>query len=372
MGGGIPGWYPYLYSEWTSGPARGNSLVMGEWKSTRVTNLVRRHGRAYYAQVKIAGKVYRRSLETEKLDIAKIKLPIVLMEVRSEAGATRDEDCATLRGAVDMWHTEQSRRPELKESSRRYNDRLADMLRQTLPLDVAADKFGMDEVAVWWQRIAGRFHPTYANNLLGALRHVLARQVDAGHRQVNYAKKLKRMKIVREHRELPSADDFTKVVEDIRAHGQVYGEESADWIEFAAYTGMRPAEVEAVQWKDVGKDTITVRGGAEGTKNRRQRAVPIMGPLRPILERRRQPEGPVFYIKKPRYALRNACERLGIEHLRVYDTRHVFATRCIECGISFAVTAEWMGHTDGGSLLARTYSHISNAHSLEQAKRVQF
>lgn len=370
------GWYPVVVSLfdfwWTNRDTRCNSFVMGEWKSTRVTNLVRRHGRAYYAQVKIAGKVYRRSLETVKLDIAKIKLPIVLMEVRASAGAPKGDDLGRLRGALEMWHAGQLVRPELKESSKRYNTRLTVTLRETLPLDAAVDGFGPGEAAAWWAVVAGKYHATYANNTLGWLKHVLEVQVEAGHRMVNPAAKLKRMKIIREHRELPSPEDFAKVVADIRVRGKVHGMESADWIEFAAYTGMRPAEVEGVEWKDVGEDTITVRGGPEGTKNRRQRVVPIMAPLRAILERRRQPDGPVFYIKKPRYALRNACERLGIEHLRVYDTRHVFATRCVECGISFAVVAEWMGHTDGGSLLAKTYSHIRIAHSLEQAKRVEF
>jgi len=345
---------------------------MGEWKGTRVTNLVRRGGRVYYAQVKIAGKVYRRSLETEKLDIAKIKLPIVMGQIKAEVGATKGGNLATLGGALELWHAQQLMRPELKSASKKYNARLTETLRETLPLDAAAEGFGVGEAAEWWAQVAGKYHATYANNTLGWLRHVLELQVDSGHRQVNPANKIKRMKIVREHRELPSPEDFARVVADVRARGKVHGEETADWIEWGAYTGMRPAEIEALTWKDVGEDVITVRGGEEGTKNRRQRVVPIMGQLRPIIERRRQPGGSVFYLKSPRNALRNSCARLGVPHLRVYDTRHVFVTRCVESGISFAVIAEWVGHTDGGALLAKTYSHIRIAHSLEQAKRVEF
>ena len=109
---------------------------MGEWKGTRVTNLVRRGGRVYYAQVKIAGKVYRRSLETEKLDIAKIKLPIVMGQIKAEVGATKGGNLATLGGALELWHAQQLMRPELKSASKKYNARLTETLRETLPLVV--------------------------------------------------------------------------------------------------------------------------------------------------------------------------------------------------------------------------------------------
>jgi hypothetical protein len=72
---------------------------MGEWMGARTANLVRRNGRLYYAQLKIAGKVYRRSLQTEKLDIARIKLPDKLKQIREDVGemVTAKHGLATLR-----------------------------------------------------------------------------------------------------------------------------------------------------------------------------------------------------------------------------------------------------------------------------------
>jgi hypothetical protein len=48
----------------------------------------------------------------------------------------------------------------------------------------------------------------------------------------------------------------------------------------------------------------------------------------------------------------------------------MFITRCIELGIDVKVIAEWQGHSDGGKLILSTYSHVSNAHADEMAKKL--
>jgi integrase len=81
-------------------------------------------------------------------------------------------------------------------------------------------------------------------------------------------------------------------------------------------------------------------------------------------------EDPVLPIKSPRLALENACKRLGLTHLRVHDLRHIFATRCIEAGVDVPTIASWMGHKDGGALVAQTYGHIIASHSEKQITKV--
>ena len=75
-------------------------------------------------------------------------------------------------------------------------------------------------------------------------------------------------------------------------------------------------------------------------------------------------------VKSPRIALEGACERLGIEHLRVHDLRHIFATRCLESGVDFPTLAGWLGHKDGGILAAKDYGHLVPDHSSKQAGKV--
>ena len=52
--------------------------------------------------------------------------------------------------------------------------------------------------------------------------------------------------------------------------------------------------------------------------------------------------------------------------------RHFFASNAIEQGIDFKVIAEWLGHADGGVLVARTYGHLRAEHSAAMAKRMTF
>jgi site-specific recombinase XerD len=52
--------------------------------------------------------------------------------------------------------------------------------------------------------------------------------------------------------------------------------------------------------------------------------------------------------------------------------RHFFCSNAIEAGCDFKVIAEWLGHKDGGVLVARTYGHLRNEHSAAMAKRITF
>jgi len=50
--------------------------------------------------------------------------------------------------------------------------------------------------------------------------------------------------------------------------------------------------------------------------------------------------------------------------------RHYFCSNAIEAGIDFKVIAGWLGHKDGGILVAKTYGHLRDTHSFEMAKRM--
>ena len=53
-----------------------------------------------------------------------------------------------------------------------------------------------------------------------------------------------------------------------------------------------------------------------------------------------------------------------------HDVRHIFATRCVEAGVSWKALAEWLGHEDGGILAAKIYSSLRDEHSFEMAERL--
>jgi integrase len=51
--------------------------------------------------------------------------------------------------------------------------------------------------------------------------------------------------------------------------------------------------------------------------------------------------------------------------------RHLFATRCLECGVDVPTVARWLGHQDRGMTLLKTYSHLVDEHSRQMAGRVR-
>lgn len=52
--------------------------------------------------------------------------------------------------------------------------------------------------------------------------------------------------------------------------------------------------------------------------------------------------------------------------------RHVFCSNAIEAGVDFKTIAAWLGHKDGGLLVARTYGHLRDEHSTLMAQRMTF
>ena len=155
---------------------------------------------------------------------------------------------------------------------------------------------------------------------------------------------------------------------------------SANLVEFLAYSGCRLGEAINVTWGDIDfeRETLKVTGGAKGTKNSREREIPLFAPVKGLLTRMRNPgENPngmerLFPVLSAKKAIGGACDRAGLPHFTHHDFRHFFCSNCIEAGIDFKAIAGWLGHQDGGVLVAKTYGHLRAEHSMAMAKRVTF
>jgi integrase len=67
-----------------------------------------------------------------------------------------------------------------------------------------------------------------------------------------------------------------------------------------------------------------------------------------------------------------ACKRTGLPSFSVHSLRHFFATNAIENGVNFKTIGDWLGHSDGGILAAKTYGHLRKEFSEEMALRMNF
>ena len=70
--------------------------------------------------------------------------------------------------------------------------------------------------------------------------------------------------------------------------------------------------------------------------------------------------------------MERACKLAGLATFTHHCMRHYFVSNAIEAGVDFKTIAAWVGHKDGGRLVARTYGHLMDTHSFEMAKRMTF
>ena len=120
-----------------------------------------------------------------------------------------------------------------------------------------------------------------------------------------------------------------------------------------------------------------VTGGEQGTKNGEARSVPLFPALRALLEKLRGDCQPVsgdrvISIATAKRALATACRKSGLPDFGHHAMRHYFVSNAIEAGVDFKTIAAWVGHKDGGVLVAKTYGHLRDVHSSEMAKRMTF
>lgn len=265
----------------------------------------------------------------------------------------------------------------LKPRSKEYREeRIAALLKSwpTLEkMDVA--RISKADCLNWAADYQKTVSATNFNNTVGSLKLVVDIAVESGARYDNPAKSIKRARIIIREPDLPSQEDFQRVLERIK-HKTV-----ADLIRFVAYSGMRIGEARKVTWQDVDfeKKQIAVRGDEmTGTKNWEVRRVPMIPDMKSLLERLRnekpdrKPTDPVMNAREFRGSVKTACRKLGVPYFNHHAMRHLFITRCMELGINVSVIAEWTGHKDGGALILKRYSHVRPAHAAEMAERVTF
>jgi integrase len=169
-------------------------------------------------------------------------------------------------------------------------------------------------------------------------------------------------------------------------HGS-YGPTFRAMILFAAYVGIRPGELFALEHEDVDLERleVTIRHNLDATgqlklpKNDRQRKVILPPPARDaLISMPRDFNAPlVFTTKRGRRFSKPALNlywgpvrvAFGRPTMHFYELRHFCATHLLALGVSHADVAVQLGHTDGGKLVMSTYGHPSDAAARERLKR---
>jgi len=342
-------------------------------------NLYRLEGGAYYALLKRGDKQFRRSLRTKDRKLAERRLS----ELRNQVGNLKISDEARL-GFSDIgkrWMAATSHTLKPSSITRRNT-----CLKNLAPFfeEVSIRNVQREHCERWLTERAANLAAQTMAHELNTMRAVLDYAVKAGLMLSNPAKDIKRKRILQAKVEVPTRDQFKRLIATIkasdgRADSQVRAKGGADLVELLAYSGCRIAEANALTWADVNfeKKTLTVSGGATGTKNHEFRVIPMNGALYSLLTRLNAERAPVRsdYLSlhaSAKKCLETACIRLGYHKFTHHDFRHFFATTCIEAGVDIPTISRWLGHKDGGSLAMRVYGHLRTAHNDKMAGRVLF
>lgn len=359
------------------------------WQKTPVANLVRHiQSGNHYARIRVRGKLIWKSLKTDRISVAKLRLSDFHKEERQRAAVNKSvaRGKMTFGDAVTVYQQQRKNDPNIKPGTVEYDDYRIKALLESWP-----DLKGKDVSKItalncksWSEQNAKKVSSSSHNHTVGILRRIFKIAIEAGARYDNPA--LAAI-WVKEHTKkqikLPESGQFEKLVAAIRNSGGGFAKSSAELVQFLAFGGFRKSEAKYVTWADCDfvRGKIIVRGSPEtGLKARRigeSRAVPMIPEMRRLLEKIKggqepSPNDPVMRVFECKKSITTACKKLGIPRFTHHDLRHLFATRCIESDVDIPTISRWLGHKDGGALAMKTYGHLRDEHSANMAQKVVF
>ena len=145
----------------------------------------------------------------------------------------------------------------------------------------------------------------------------------------------------------------------------------------ALYAGLRRSELIWLEWKDIGRGTITVQSKVGWhTKSYRSRSIPLHPRLKEILEALPRKSRWCFPTKEGKQYLHNlgrnfqkVLKESGVK-CNFHECRHTFASFLVMSGSSLAAVRELLGHSDIKTTMV--YTHLSKDHLRGAVARLNF
>jgi integrase len=367
-------------------------------QKTQHANLIRYvSSGTLYARFRVQGKLVWKSLKTDRVSVAQLRLADVEREERTKAAKGKLLAAGkVLFGHALKAYREKGYRPvtprnkkdakALKPASLGYYEQRVDALLKSWPSleNTEIRKITERDCVEWADRARKEMSATVFNHTLGVLRNIIDFGVKIGARYDNPAAPVMRESETSKALELPDTQKFERFVTAIANSGSGWSKPCADLVRFLAFGGFRIGEARHVTWADVDfkRGQIVLRGHLEtGLKNRNPgevRTVPMIPDMKALFEKLRienpfaKPEHRVMRVQECQRAMDRAAKIVGMKRITHHDLRHLFATRCIESGVDIPTVSRWLGHKDGGALAMKVYGHLRDQHSVNMAQKVTF
>jgi integrase len=370
----------------TSSAGRSNAGPGKVWQPTQYSNLIRYvPSGTFFARLRVGGNLIRKSLKTDVLTVAKLRLADLEKNERGfvETRKTASRGRMTFGDCLAIFKGQTETSGLLKPAGKRYHAEVINSILKSWPglesLDVR--RISANDCNSWAAKFSTQYSPSRFNGTLGVLRAVfkVAMANDVIYR--NPAMGIKRAKVRPKILALPEPQQFEQFVAELENGTGRFSKNCANLVCFLAFGGFRLSEAANITWADCDfeKKEIIVRGDPEtGTKNWSIRRVPMIPDMLELLHRLRVerpdelPGDFVMRVRECQKAMDRAAKVVGMARITHHDLRHLFATLCIESGVDIPTVSRWLGHKDGGALAMKVYGHLRDQHSVAMAQRVTF
>ncbi len=356
------------------------------WQKTQYANLIRYiPSGTYFARIRVAGKLVRRSLKTNVLSVAKLRLSDFEKAERSAAESRQgvERGRVTMEEAARTFQERIHGDPTLKPRSKEYYDqRIKALFKSWQHLrDTDVSRITKGQCLEWAAKFGAKTSSSAFNHTISVLRKIIDIGIENGARYDNPATSLKRVPERSKTPKLPEPEIFNRFLHELDNGKGRFSRHCADLVRFLAYGGFRISEAKHITWADIDfqRKKIRVQGDPEtGTKNGEYREVPMIPDMQTMLTRMREDRyfetetDKVMAVFECQKAMDRAAEVIGMPRITHHSLRHLFATRCIESGVDIPTVSRWLGHKDGGALAMRVYGHLRDEHSVSMAEKVQF
>jgi integrase len=387
----------------TAAPTRSRKLTAtsadGKWETFLAHAGLRRYVPTgiFFAYLKVNGKRRLETLKTDVKTVALDNLALKRKQWRKPAAAV-----GTVGDGIAKYEQQLAAdlaAQKLKPISRDYNVRCLTQIKKSWPGLALRDANSLttEELRNWTANFTSKkgiaFSPQFHNNCINVFHAVLAMAGLEGNENPASVKtkenpngNLERRPIGRKPLNLPTAEQFEKLVYEIEHSGAGQSKDAAALVRFLAYSGTRISEAVQIKWRDVNWDegyiVVPCLKRRFGSSELPTREVPFVPAMRTFLESEKTrwqaagheitPDAKIVRVCECQKSLTRACAVVGCARITHHDLRHLFVTFCIEAGIDIPTVSRWAGHSDGGALAMRVYGHLRREHSLRMAQRVTF
>lgn len=334
----------------------------------------------YYGLVRKDRQQIKRSLKTQDRKLAERKL----REFREEVGQLSSNiDARRIKfdALADRWL--KTANTGKKKTTADRNTGLVKKLTQSHEFKgQQASSISRRDCEDWAANRSQGIQPRTYNYELRTLKRIFEYAIEIGAFLKNPAHSLKTLKDAPKEIIVPTRKQFDRLISTLEKMTQkdARSRYAIELVKLLAYSGMRLNEAVSITWEEIDfdRELFTVSGGEKGTKNGEIRNVPIFPRFRAFLEEIRAQRaeiggesinsGQVSQTKTARTAIESACKTAKLPKFDHHCLRHYFVSNAIENGVDFKTIAQWIGHKDGGLLVAKTYGHLRDTHSFEMAK----